>query len=483
MDSVDNAALSVPEELQRILASSEFSRSERLRRFLSFVVEQAVAGKADQLKETVIGIEVFGRRPGYDPRSDPVVRVEAAKLRSRLAEYYDASGMNDPLRIEIPKGGYVPQWRITKPAPLNPISVSSALAHPRLRWKLGLAFTLAICLVGVALLRLKVGAVKANASSSQAYVLYMKGRAGLDGRTNRTAQALEYFEQAADLSPNNPMILAGTADALVKMDQEHQMVHEEAFSRAKAAAEKAVRFGPQSSEAYAALGVIRAQEYRWGEAERMLRHAIELKPDNIEAHTRLGFQVLLAERRMDEAIEELRHAVTLDPLSAEANLQLAYGLLWAGRWEEAGAQARKMSGLDPGVAEPYAILGQALYWNRDYDGALAALQEAVQHAPGGTSDHWLACGEVRAGHPEEARRLLADNLPGGQRKHVPDRRLLIFYACLGDKEKAFDSLERTYEQRDPSLAHFLLYPELDGLRSDPRFTALLTKIDLNNRPE
>ena len=98
-------------QLDRILATPEFVRSERQSRFLRYVVLQKLAGKSDQLKETVIGTEVFGRKPDYDPRSDPVVRMEAAKLRSRLHNYYATVGINDPIRIEIPKGAYVPQWQ------------------------------------------------------------------------------------------------------------------------------------------------------------------------------------------------------------------------------------------------------------------------------------------------------------------------------------------------------------------------------------
>lgn len=81
------------------------------------------AGVADcrggEIKETVIGVEVFRRRPDYDPRSDPVVRMEAAKLRARLAEHYSGPGAGDPIRIEIPKGGYVPRWQIARTPALS----------------------------------------------------------------------------------------------------------------------------------------------------------------------------------------------------------------------------------------------------------------------------------------------------------------------------------------------------------------------------
>ena len=79
---------------------------ERPGRFLRFVVEQALAG--NPLKETLLGVEVFGRNPSYDPRLDGVVRVEAVKLRSRLKEYYETEGADDPVRIDLPKGGYLP---------------------------------------------------------------------------------------------------------------------------------------------------------------------------------------------------------------------------------------------------------------------------------------------------------------------------------------------------------------------------------------
>src|SRR5215472_12086729 len=103
-----NAASDVRKQLDRILSSAAFVRNERLSRFLSFVVQHALGGNTDQLKESLLGIEVFGRAPGYDTRSDSVVRTEAAKLRVRLTEYYTGEGASDQVIIELPKGGYTP---------------------------------------------------------------------------------------------------------------------------------------------------------------------------------------------------------------------------------------------------------------------------------------------------------------------------------------------------------------------------------------
>src|SRR5947208_8517215 len=98
-------------QMERILSSRGFARNDRLSGFLRFVVEQELSGRADELKESTIGVEFLGRRPDYDVRQDSVVRNEAGKLRARLAEYYVAEGAADELIIDLPKGGYKPAFR------------------------------------------------------------------------------------------------------------------------------------------------------------------------------------------------------------------------------------------------------------------------------------------------------------------------------------------------------------------------------------
>src|SRR5258708_3404508 len=110
-----NFAEPIRTHLDKILSSPGFVRNERLSRFLRFVVEQHLEGKTSEVKESLLGIEVFGRAPGYDTRSDSVVRTEAAKLRARLAEYYGGEGTSDRVVIELPKGGYSPVFRQIEP--------------------------------------------------------------------------------------------------------------------------------------------------------------------------------------------------------------------------------------------------------------------------------------------------------------------------------------------------------------------------------
>ena len=103
--------LPVREQLERILASPAFQQSDRLKRFLRFIVLQAMEGHGDQLKEYVIGVQVFGKEESFDPRTDPIVRVQARRLRAKLVHHYREEGRADELIIDLPKGGYAPVFR------------------------------------------------------------------------------------------------------------------------------------------------------------------------------------------------------------------------------------------------------------------------------------------------------------------------------------------------------------------------------------
>ena len=98
-------------QLDRILSSKAFRQADRLKRFLTFTVNETIAGRGEQLKEFVIGVEVFGKGPSFDPRNDPIVRVQARRLRAQLVRYYHEEGQADETLIDLPKGGYTPVFK------------------------------------------------------------------------------------------------------------------------------------------------------------------------------------------------------------------------------------------------------------------------------------------------------------------------------------------------------------------------------------
>src|SRR3982074_2174610 len=117
----------VREHLDRVLASPTFQQGDRLKRFLKFIVLEAVAGRRHELKEYVIGVHVFGKEATFDPRTDPIVRVQARRLRAKLVRYYREEGRPDETVIELPKGGYSPVFKQRDAPVLVKRSVSAAL--------------------------------------------------------------------------------------------------------------------------------------------------------------------------------------------------------------------------------------------------------------------------------------------------------------------------------------------------------------------
>jgi TolB-like protein/Flp pilus assembly protein TadD len=111
MEPEESPGQAVRSQLKQVVSSPGFSRNERLSRFLRFLVERHLEGRDSELKESLIAIEVFGRKPDYDPKLDAIVRTEAVRLRARLDRYYAGEGRADPVIIELPKGGYTPRFR------------------------------------------------------------------------------------------------------------------------------------------------------------------------------------------------------------------------------------------------------------------------------------------------------------------------------------------------------------------------------------
>src|SRR5579864_8196955 len=119
---------SIRVQLEKILASPRFAHSGRLKRFLRFSVEETLAGRAENLKEYTLALEVFDKATSHDPGADPIVRVEARRLRARLKEYYDTEGLSDPIRIDIPKGAYIPIFQRVAPPVRKPTNSALGVA-------------------------------------------------------------------------------------------------------------------------------------------------------------------------------------------------------------------------------------------------------------------------------------------------------------------------------------------------------------------
>jgi TolB-like protein len=147
------SAVEVRDQLARILSSTAFANAGRLSRLLTYVVDRTLAGEGDQLKEYVLGTEVFDRAAQYDPRIDSIVRVEARRLRGKLDEYYQGPGAGDPVIISMPRGSYVPVFAFAAPTALPPaVAVPEAppvRSVPSMRWLLVAGFGAGVITVSI----------------------------------------------------------------------------------------------------------------------------------------------------------------------------------------------------------------------------------------------------------------------------------------------------------------------------------------------
>jgi tetratricopeptide (TPR) repeat protein len=294
--------------------------------------------------------------------------------------------------------------------------------------------------------------------------------------------ALQYFEQATVKDSKYALAYAGAADTLLAIDfQSNGTItsRREASQRAKAAAEKALELDATLSEAHTALGGVREREYAWQEAERSFRRAIELDPNYAAAHLGLGIELLFIQGRSDDGLGEIRAALALDPLSFITREYFSEALLVMGQYQEAAEQALKAIAVDPTQVTAYMAAGRALSLQGRHAEAVAVLQEADRRSAGGHFPNaWLACAYVQANQRDEAIRLLQKHLEAASGRGAQNRKWLLFYACLGDKYRAFDYLEEMYAEGDPVLPFWLAYPELAWMRPDHHFAALRQKLSL-----
>ncbi|MGA2599384.1 MAG: hypothetical protein ABSH09_20610 [Bryobacteraceae bacterium] len=143
---------SIREELTRVLSGHEFRSSKRSQDFLRYVVEHTLDGHSETLKERTIGIEVFGRPVSYDPSEDATVRVKAGEVRKRLGMYYAAEGLHNPVRIELPAGTYIPEFRVNGAANLEAVAIPSVVPLLRPSAAASHRWLATFCILGVILL-------------------------------------------------------------------------------------------------------------------------------------------------------------------------------------------------------------------------------------------------------------------------------------------------------------------------------------------
>jgi tetratricopeptide (TPR) repeat protein len=291
-------------------------------------------------------------------------------------------------------------------------------------------------------------------------------------------KSVEYFQQAIDLDPGYALAYAGLSESYQDLGGVLGFFSpREFYLKAKAAVMKALEADETLAEAHSSLASIK-QYYDWDRkgAESELKRALQLNPSYSAAHHAYG-TVLESEGRFEEAIAERKRAAELDPLSPSATADVGYPFYYARRYDEAIEHYNRALELDPNFFWSYLWIGQARVQQGRYAEGIAGIKRAVtlsgdQTRVIATLGHAYAV----AGRKGEAQQVLNQLLERSKNSYVSPYYIALVYTGLGEKDQAFDWLERAYEEHQPYFSLFNVEPVFDSLRSDPRFVSLLKRI-------
>jgi tetratricopeptide (TPR) repeat protein len=222
--------------------------------------------------------------------------------------------------------------------------------------------------------------------------------------------------------------------------------------------------------------VLHQYDWDWSASEREYRRAIQLDPNYAPAHQWYGY-LLVSEGRTEEGIQEAKRAADLDPLSVEASWVLGWMLYFAHRYDAAIEQVRRAIDLDPSYFPAHLLLGMSYAQKGEMTQAVAELEKATSLGECNQTLGELGRAYALSGKLQEAQKI-ADRLIGEwKRSHVGAYDIAIIKVGLGDKNQAFAWLDKAYEDRAFFLGDLKVEPELDPLRSDPRFEDLLRRMN------
>jgi serine/threonine protein kinase/tetratricopeptide (TPR) repeat protein len=304
---------------------------------------------------------------------------------------------------------------------------------------------------------------RASTTNPEAYRLYLEGRQLWYGRTPAgIKKSIDLFQQAIGGDPNFALAYSGLADTYnIAPSYGIGITSKQGEMLADEAARKALELDDSLPEAHAARAFALSNLRRWSEAEPEFRRAIELNPNNAAARYFFAFGYLAPQNRMDEALEQYRTAISLDPLSSIINTNYGVLLMEARRYPEALAQFQKVLARDPNFPAVHYKLSQFYATTGRFADAVNELQGAFPKP--------IPVSEDAKGYLQ-----LTLRLEGSDRSTAA----AVASALVGNRDQAFEYLEKAYSDGDNELLIGIRYPALDSLRSDARFADLMRRLGL-----
>jgi len=322
---------------------------------------------------------------------------------------------------------------------------------------------------------------KSYTTNPEAYQDYLKGRYWLNKSTDKGFNnGIEYFRRAIAKDPAYALAYSGLSDCYSALAEFGLVPAKEGYLKAKDAALKALELDDTLAEAHGSLALVKSSyDWDWSGADKEIRRAIELSPSYADAH-RLHAEVLWQTGRLDEAIAETKLTLELDPLSLDNNDALGLEFFLARQYDGAVEQERKVLELDPNFIEAYYFRGVAYLKKSMYREGIVEFEKGVAISPVNTEAlTGLGYGYAVTGQRAEAQKVLAELDGLSKHEYVSPVWKAKIYAGLKEKDKAFEWLEKAYEDRSVVSVGFIkTNPMFDPLRTDPRYADLLRRTNL-----
>jgi tetratricopeptide (TPR) repeat protein len=425
----------IEEIVDRICGSPGFRRSARLQRFLRFLASaQTPSGHGP--KEYEVAREVYDKPADFDPQIDPIVRVEASRLRLRLLEYYGGPGQKDVFVLELPKGSYSLICKRRGETASSPPEISNARKH------------------------------------------YLRGRYLWNKRTTESLdEAIVCFRKALDEDCLDPAAWSGLADTYSVMGSFELMAPNVVFPLAVAAARKALQLNPDSAEAHCSLATAAGMhDWDFERAKVLFDKAVALDPEYASAWHFYGV-VLLGQRDWERSQQALERAHSLDPISSIIRVQLASLHYLRRDFHLACKICGELTRLDPDFWPARWFAGMALQQLGRYGEAHRQLGRAVTMSnrspiPLSAFGHLIgSAGEYEAAH-DIIRELVQRRKVG----YAPAAAIGLVYLGCGEPSRALEWFNTALKERSPNIALFLPSdPRLDVVRGEPEFCRILER--------
>jgi serine/threonine-protein kinase len=318
---------------------------------------------------------------------------------------------------------------------------------------------------------------KRDTESTEAYQLYLRGRHAWEKRTPAALQeSIDYFNRAIDKDPSYALAYAGLADVYAVLSSYSLMSPRDSFPKSRAAAVKALEIDNGLARAHATLGnLLFCYDWNWTGGEAELKKAIRLDPSYPTSYHWYG--ILLAARgRFDEALEQLHRARDLDPFSSVIEGNIARTHFFAGHYDLAISEGRKTS-FGPG----HVSAAQAYLAKKMPEEARLEFQKAVETMSASpVSLMFRGQAEAAAGRRADALKTIEEMKTLAASRYISPAYIAQIYIDLGEKDHALDWLEKAYGDHSWDLIFLGVNPHYASLRTDPRFTDLLRRLNLTS---